>query len=104
MRDKVPLSCLFSMNFSSERAGEVFKELSRVCGTLGLAALPGVRGFDPFAKVREKLEAAIDGSLVVVVDTSAFSWWVAFELWYALDQKICIPLIFDPGGRVLEGR
>jgi hypothetical protein len=95
MNRRKELKCFFSMRYSSDSAKRIFVTLSRVCRSVGLTPCKGARGYEPWSNVRGKIERAIDGSFVVVVDTSAFSWWVAFELYHSVGRKICIPLVLD---------
>ena len=92
MKTTGPLRCFCSMRYGSAKAEKLFSRIASICSELGLEATPGGSGLESWADVRGKLQDDINESLVVVVDTSAFSWWVAFEFFYAFGRKICIPI------------
>lgn len=92
MRQSPRLQCFFSRRSNSADADETFKTIKAVCDSMGLAATSGTPKF-MIGDLRREIREAIDNSLAVIVDTREFSWWVAFELYYALERTFCIPLI-----------
>jgi hypothetical protein len=90
------------MRYSSDSAERTFSDLASICRSVGLNDVRGARGYEPWTNVRGKIEKAIDESFVVVVDTKVFSWWVAFELYYSVGRKVCIPLVLNASDRAPE--
>src|SRR5262245_60144132 len=91
------LTCFCSMRYNSPTAEATFKRLSVDCETVGFACSRGARTQEPWVQIRHIIERSIDSSFAVLVQTSPISWWVAFELYYAIGRKICLPLVLQEG-------
>lgn len=90
-----PLTCFCSMSFSTRWAEQIFDRISIICARVGLQAVPGSRKYRAGVVVKAKVKDCIDESLLVTVEADEISWWVAFELFYAVERKICIPLALE---------
>jgi hypothetical protein len=96
-----PLTCFCSMRFGSETADATFRRVESVCMKVGFHCTRGARASEPWDEVRRIIEASIDQSFAVLVQASPLSWWVAFELFYSLGRKICLPLV-PKGGEIFD--
>jgi hypothetical protein len=89
------LKCFVSMTFGNRLTEWVYKKVEKVGKELGFDVVRGDEEPNLALNVRDKVRGMIDEAFMVVVEASGFSWFVAFELFYAIERKPCILLIFN---------
>lgn len=78
--------CFISMKYGVPWIDPVHDIIERAADALDLVALRSDRSTSPFSKLGDQIRNQIDRSLLFVCESSSFSWYVAFELGYALSK------------------
>lgn len=93
--DRNKPKCFVAMTFGNRLTEWVYEKVEKIGKELGFAVVRGDEKPYLALDVRNKVREMIDEAFVVVIEASGFSWFVAFELFYAIERKPCIILIFD---------
>lgn len=104
MTEKRPLTVFVSMVFNHRLFEWFYEEINKIGKDKGLKVFR-YENIGSFAsETKKKIQEEIDDAFFVVVEASGFSWYVAYELFYAIDRKLCIltNLKEDMPGYVLD--
>lgn len=99
------MTCFFSMTFGHRVVNWVYEITREVARNYGLEVVRADMEKEETVSrdLREKVRAMIDKAILVIAETSGFSWYVAFELFHAIEKKHCIVLMLDedlPGMKI----
>ncbi|HKP84783.1 MAG TPA: NACHT domain-containing protein [Blastocatellia bacterium] len=89
------MNCFCSMTFGNRVSDWVRQVASDVARKHGLSIVCADEKETVWRDVRQKVCGMIDEAFLVIVEASGFSWYVAFEFFYAHDKKHCIMLLLD---------
>lgn len=96
MKCHIKLRCFVAMKYDTSWIDPVFDIIEDAASSVDLEVFRSDREGGLAEPLRQKIEKEIDDSLIFVCEGSSFSWFVAFELEYAIKHKPCIILIQDP--------
>jgi hypothetical protein len=96
--------CFFSLEYGRPELEQVYDIARAVGGELGLTVSRGLGQLEPTSTVRSQVRNAISEAVACIADVSGFNWWVAFEVFYALERKDCIILEQERPGADGESR
>ncbi len=75
----------------------IYKIISEVGAGYSVRVVPGCHDAAPGKILRDEVRSEIDRAFMVIAEASSLSWFVAFELFYALDRKLCYVMLCRDG-------